>query len=158
MHILVDDVHAAVVLKNLKRRRKVGSARDARLKASCFRIGCRTVLQVLLKRGQRARQIRDLTIGRIDNHARTLEAPVHVSLSPPNSAQVFSSSGRRLPPDEQRCEGQGGDGQLKASGWSCRDNEPHRALPRCNRTRSIRCLWVDASAERAASRAANIPL
>ena len=90
MSVLINDVHSAVVLENLKRRSQIRGARHSGLKASCFRIGSRPICEILLLLGGRLGPIRDLAVWWIDNHVCAFEVRVRIILSHPDAAQVRS--------------------------------------------------------------------
>ena len=78
MNVLINDVHGTVVLENLKRRSQISGARHAGLEASCFRIGNRTICEILLLLGNCFGPIRDLPVRRIEDYVCAFEARVCV--------------------------------------------------------------------------------
>src|ERR1700722_17369412 len=65
MRILIDDVHSAVVLENLKRRWCICRAGYSWLETSFLGIGSRAIAEVALLLSKSAGPIGDLAIGRI---------------------------------------------------------------------------------------------
>src|SRR5579863_9460513 len=88
MGVLINDVHGAVVLKNLKRRSEIRGARYSRLEASFFRIGSLSIFEIPLLLDDGIGAIRDLAVRRIDNHVRALQVGVCIALSHPDATEV----------------------------------------------------------------------
>ncbi len=157
MNVLINDVHGAVVLENLKRRSQIRGARHSGLEASFFRIGSRPIREILLLLGSRLGPIRDLAVWRIDNHVCALQVGVRIVLSHPDATEVGS---RALGPGAAARDSEQNRQNKTAPNVSDsrrRENESRHALPRYSRIQSTRCLWADASAKRAGSRAGNTP-
>src|ERR1039458_5373045 len=156
VYVLINHVHGAVVLENLKRRWQIRGARHSGLEASFFRIGSRPIREILPVLSSRFGPIRDLAVRRIDNHVRAIEVGVCIVLSHPDATEV---SCRALGPAAV-ARGSEHNRQNKTapkvySAWRL-GNVSHCALPRYSRIQSTRCPRADAAAEYAGSRAANI--
>jgi hypothetical protein len=68
VYVLINDVHGAVILENLKRRLQIRGTRHSGLEASFFRIGSRAICEILLLLGSCFGPIGDFAVWRIDNH------------------------------------------------------------------------------------------
>ncbi len=155
MNVLIDDIHSAVVLEDLKRRSQVRGARHSGLEASFFRIGGLPIGEILLLLGSCLETIGDLAVWRIDNHVRALKARVGLVLSHPDATEVSCGAlGPAAGGGEHNRQNQTAPNVFDSRR---RENEFRHALPRYSRIQSTRCLWADAAEKRAESKAGNTP-
>ena len=91
MNVLIDDVHSAIVLENLKGRPHDRRRAGPRVESILFPDRpSRDSAKFCFCCGDRLGPIRDLAVRRIDDHVRAFEARVRVVLGHPDAAQVRS--------------------------------------------------------------------